>query len=717
MPSTTPSISNSRWLRRTTISSLALTGTLLFGFAGASSAQVAPTTEDARVDAAADAAAVDFVGLSVSVDGDTMIVGAPGDDDADPNAGAAYVFTQSGTAWNLQAKLTPTGPTLGEDLFGTSVGIDGETVTIGAPIANGGEPRSGATYVFVRSGTTWTQQARLVASDVTPRINLGAAVAIDGDTIVAGAPTQTDDSGPGSAYVFTRTGDTWTQQDKLTATDGAVNDQFGASVSIDGTTVVAGAPLADDTGTNEGAAYVFTQSGTTWSQQDKLVASDAQDDDHFGQSVAVDGTVIVAGAPEADSTTIFAEPGTTDDPGFDSGVAYVFASDGTDWTEQEILVASDEAGTDNFGSAVAVEANTIVVGSSGDSVGFGSSEGSAFVFVNSGTDWVEEEKLIASDGLGSDRLGTSVSLSGGTVVAGAPNVDIDVANQDSGAAYAFTINAPEFVGEEVEFFADDDDDGFGDPNDVQVALTTEENGQVVQPPAPAGYVANRTDCNDADDTVFPGATEVPDDGIDQDCDGEDAVTPPPAPEGPLCNGLTVTVNLANGDVPTDGDDVILGTDDDDVIDAGDGKDVICSGDGDDTITGGKGSDWIDAGAGRDIVNGNKGHDTLIGGSGQDTLRGGKGDDTINGGKGADALRGGKGEDTINGGNGNDDIRGGIKADVLNGDDGNDSIRGGKGVDVLDGGAGTDEYNGGGGTEDTCVVDANGVTEIAIRCEN
>ena len=739
MPKPSSTSFGSRWLRRTAFSSLALTGSLVIGLTAASSAQDAPTTESARVTASDSSMAGDFFGLSVAVDGDTMVVGTP--NDGTFNNGAAYVFVGSGDAWVQQAKLIADGPSPNDDLFGTSVAIDGDTILIGAPIANGGQPRSGAAYVFTRAGTDWEQQDRVTPADVTAGINFGTAVAIDGDRFVAGAPLANDTIDTGSAYVFARSGTDWVQQGKLVPTDGQANDRFGSSVSIDGSTVAAGAPNADLDASNTGAAYVFTETAGAWTQQGKLTASDAEASDNLGRSVSVDGDVVVAGAPNADSTTIAAEPGTMEDPGFDSGVAYVFARSGTNWSEQAILVASDEAGTDAFGSGVAVEANTIVVGSSGDSVGFGSAEGSAFVFVNEGDGWVEEDKLVASDGAGSDQLGISVALSGGIVAAGAPNVDIDIDNQDSGAAYVFDIDAPvevelpdEFVPEEVIFYADDDGDTFGDPNTETVAFTSQENGEVVQPAVPAGFVSNRTDCNDADDTVFPGATDLPGDGIDQDCNGEDAPVPPieeppaeeppaeepPAEEPPVasdlfCNNQVVTVNLALGQVPTDGDDVILGTEGPDVINAGDGRDTICAGAGDDIINAGDGADMVFGGSGDDTITAGQGKDTVYAQGGDDFVSGGKGKDTLIGGRGNDDLRGNEGTDTIDGGAGDDVLRGGQKADSIMGGSGNDALFGGIIRDVLDGGTGLDTYNGGAGL-DTCVADPNGLTEQTTKCE-
>jgi FG-GAP repeat/Putative Ig domain len=252
----------------------------------------------------------DGFGVSVAIDGDTLVAGAPGDDSA---KGAAFVFTRSGTTWTLQQKLMAEDGVAG-DTFGVSVAIEGDTLVAGAPRDDVGK---GAAYVFARSGTSWTQLQKLTAFDGESNDDFGASVAIDGDTLVAGAPS---DSGPnfnqGSAYVFTHSGQFWTLQQKLMASDGEANDAFGFSVAIDGDTLAAGAPRDDGV---KGSAYVFTRSGTTWTQQQKLMASDGEAIDAFGFSVAIDGDTLVAGAPIDPTSTkvdkgavyVFTRSGTT----------------------------------------------------------------------------------------------------------------------------------------------------------------------------------------------------------------------------------------------------------------------------------------------------------------------------------------------------------------------------------------------------------------------
>jgi len=189
------------------------------------------------------------------------------------------------------------------DLFGRSVATSGDTIVVGAALdSTAAGTRAGSAYVFTRTGGTWSQQGHLFADDAAAGDEFGDSVAISGDTIVVGAYGDVNAAGDiaGSAYVFTRTGTTWSQQDHLFADDAAAGDNFGYSVAIDGDTIVVGA-YSDDTaaGADAGSAYVFTRTGSTWSQQDHLFADDAAAYDYFGGSVAIDVCSSGAGAPGA----------------------------------------------------------------------------------------------------------------------------------------------------------------------------------------------------------------------------------------------------------------------------------------------------------------------------------------------------------------------------------------------------------------------------------
>jgi hypothetical protein len=269
-----------------------------------------------------------------------------------------------------EAKLTA-GDAASDDQFGAAVGISGETAVVGAPVDDtAAGPNAGSAYVFVRSGTSWSQQAKLTASDAAVFDLFGRALAVSGDTVVIGAPSDDTDAGreAGSAYVFVRSGTSWSQQSKLTASDAAASDTFGLSVAVSGDMAVVGA-ISDDTdaGPDAGSAYVFARSGTGWSQQAKLTASDAAVFDLFGRAVAVSGDTAVVGAQFGDTV---------------AGSAYVFARSGTNWSQQAKLTASDAAAFDFFGAAVAISGDTVVVGALADDTAAGSNAGSAYVFVS-----------------------------------------------------------------------------------------------------------------------------------------------------------------------------------------------------------------------------------------------------------------------------------------------------------------------------------------------
>ena len=223
---------------------------------------------------------------------------------------------------------------------------------------------------------TFTQQAKLVASDAAELDRFGLSVAISGETVVIGAPTDGTEAvaNQGSAYVFVRSGGVWSLQQKLLAPDAAADDFFGISVAISGETIVVGAPFDDGAAGNaQGSAYVFVRSGGVWSQQQKLLALDAASPDHFGTSVAISGETIVVGA-----RLMLAQRAT------DQGSAYVFVRSGVVWSQQQKLLASDAAAFDKFGTSVAISGETVVVGAPGDDGAAGLNQGSAYIFARMG---------------------------------------------------------------------------------------------------------------------------------------------------------------------------------------------------------------------------------------------------------------------------------------------------------------------------------------------
>jgi len=470
----------------------------------------------------------DFFGAAVAVSGNTVVIGAPYEDssttgvNSDPNesasnAGAVYVFVRSGGVWTQQAYLKPAdvGSTQAGDVFGYSVAISGDTIVVGAPyedssttgvngIPNESASGAGAAYVFTRSGGVWTQQAYLKPAAVGSSQRgdrFGFSVAISEDTIVVGAPSEDstvtgvnatpNDSGTffpdtgylfdsGAAYVFTRSGSTWTQQAYLKpAAVGSTQmaDSFGHAVAISGDTVVVGAPFEDSSSTgvngaaNEsasesGAAYVFTRSGGTWSQQAFLKPASVgttQVRDEFGYAVAISGDTLVVGAiwEASDTTGVNSTP---NEAAPKSGAAYVFTRSGGAWAQQAYLkpgaVGTTQA-DDHFGVSVAISADTIVIGAyyeGSSSLGVNSTPnesayqaGAAYVYFRAGTVWTQQYYLkpaVVGSSQAGDYFGIAVAINADTIVVGAQGEDSTTTGVNStpnestfaaGAAYVFLI--------------------------------------------------------------------------------------------------------------------------------------------------------------------------------------------------------------------------------------------------------------------------------------
>ncbi len=380
---------------------------------------------------------------------------------------ALLTCVPSGAAQAVQQAYIKASNAGNSDSFGTAVAVSGNTAVIAASGedssavgVNGDQNNealsgSGAVYVFVRNGSTWSQQAYLKASNPDAHDDFGRAVAISGDTIVVTAPSedsgatgvngnQADNSADsaGAAYVFIRSGTTWTQQAYLKA---AHTSPFGSwySVAIAGDTIVVGAGGDDSnaTGVNgdpsnelspgSGAAHVFVRSGTTWSQQAYLKASNNGPGDSFGHSVSVSGDTVVVGASGEASSATGVDGDQSNNSALEAGAAYVFTRSGTAWTQQAYLKASNTDADDRFGK-VSVSGDTIAVGAwledssatgvNGNQANNGASgAGAVYVFARSGTIWSQQAYLKASNAGGGDLFGSVVSVSGGTVAVGAYN--------------------------------------------------------------------------------------------------------------------------------------------------------------------------------------------------------------------------------------------------------------------------------------------------------
>lgn len=420
---------------------------------------------------ASNAGNLDFFGNDVALDGNTLVVGANGEsssatgvngnqaDDSAQFAGAVYVFVRSGTTWTQQAyiKASNTGEA---DFFGTSVAIDGNTLVVGAngedssATGVGGNQSdnsassAGAAYVFVRNGTTWSQQAYLKASNTEENDQFGTDVAIEDDLIVVGAPRE--DGSRGAAYVFVRTGTVWSAPSYLKPLSGIGVPAFGSSLALDAGTLVVGAPREQNTG----AAYVFVRSGNTFTQQGFLKAPVPGPGDLFGSSVDVYSNTVVVGAPGEDSSSTGVN-GPSNESSPDSGAAYVFRRLSGIWTFQAFIKASNTGAGDAFGAVVTVYGDKLGIAADredGGGNGVGSSQGdnsapdagATYLFQRLGVSWSQTAYIKASASESADQFGYSLSFDSATLVVGArwedgpPGFGGPSGNQ-FGATYLFNI--------------------------------------------------------------------------------------------------------------------------------------------------------------------------------------------------------------------------------------------------------------------------------------
>jgi hypothetical protein len=388
---------------------------------------------------ASDAQLSAYFGSSVAVDGNLMVVGARGYRNTPTRSlGAAYLYQRDLTgSWQLIKKLLASDSS--ESMFGSSVAISGNTVVVGAPEdpVGTGYYGQGSAYIFERNrggSNNWGETKKLLASDGGRFDNFGNSVAISGNTVVVGAYGNNigDNSDQGSAYIFERNQggvNTWGQVKRLLAGDGASNDGFGSSVAISGETVVVGASYSNG---YQGSAYIFERDrggSNNWGRGKKLIAGDGVVSNWFGYAVAISGKTIVVGA-------MFDTIGSN---GY-QGSAYIFERDqggSNNWGQVKRLIASDGASYDYFGSSVGISGDTVLVGAASEYDYPNPSR--AFIFTrNAGGSWIQAKKLFASDRrrYNHKRFGSSVAISGKTVVVGAMWDNID-GNGDQGSAYIF----------------------------------------------------------------------------------------------------------------------------------------------------------------------------------------------------------------------------------------------------------------------------------------
>lgn len=462
----------------------------------------------------------DLFGLSAAISGDTLVIGANNEasnasgvngdqaDNSATGAGAAYVFVRQGGTWVQQAYLKASN-TDSNDNFAYSVAISGDTIVVGAYQEdssargiNGDQSdnygtNAGAVYVFERTGNQWVQQAYLKMANTEFGERFGRSVAISGDTIVAGAyvesggspgvngdPFNNDAPGSGAAYVFVRSGTNWSQQAYLKASNPGLDDLFGWSVAISGDTIAVGAAgedggaagvnanQTDNSKPDAGAVYVFVRSGTNWTQQAYVKASNPGSTnrfgflygDQFGFSVSLAGNTLVVGARNEASNAAGVNGNQGDDSVLGAGAAYVFTRNNATWSQQAYLKASYPRNSAYFGWSVsALTEDRLLVGADqewsnatgidGDPTNFNATaSGAAYLFTRTGSTWSQAAYIKASITEASDNFGWSVAGSGDTLVVGAPHEDssatgingnqADNSLSSAGAAYVFTAVTP-----------------------------------------------------------------------------------------------------------------------------------------------------------------------------------------------------------------------------------------------------------------------------------
>jgi len=365
----------------------------------------------------------DFQGYSVSVDGDLAAVGAHLADGSGEDSGSVTIFQKVDSTWTEIARLEASDGDAG-DYFGSSVALSGNTLIVGAMGDEEGGTYSGSAYIFQDTGSGWHEVAKLTADDAQPADVFGESVSISGSTAMVGA-ARSDSAGTdsGSVYVFEDTGDGWDQVAKLTASDAEEGDWFGRAVSVSDSTAIVGAFRADS---SAGSAYIFSRDGGEWTELAKLTPDDAAADSYFGLSVAVSGDTAVVGAPLKDGT----------------GVAYIFQGSDGDWRQVAKLTPSDGEEKDQFGVSVEIDGDHVVIGAFLNDEG-GTDAGAAYIFKETSTGWYEVDKLLSSTSTDRDLFGMDVDVSGDTALIGVPGAS--TSGETTGSAILFETDSDELT--------------------------------------------------------------------------------------------------------------------------------------------------------------------------------------------------------------------------------------------------------------------------------
>ncbi len=371
--------------------------------------------------------ASDEAGYSVALEDGIAVVGVPSDDDTFQDGGSAWVYRDAGAHWFPVTRLSggKAGHSLGN--FGSSVAIKGGVIVVGADQETGSDVLSGSAHVFegnLQQG--WQETAVLVPSDVQPSLRFGISVAVDADTIVVGA-SHASSAGitTGAAYVYRRTApSSWNFEQKLTGASSEQNDLFGRSVDVLGSVIAVGAPGADALGADTGEVRIYRHNGNLWSESDLLVKAHDTSYTNFGKSLSLDANRLLVGSPGDFGS---------------KGLAQIYTYNGSNWIAGHEFTLSSGSPGERFGESVDMQGDRLLVGAPGSTT-FTFTGGRAILFQRSGPDWLETE-LVPSDRAMFDTFGASVAISGQEFLVGAPKHDVDL--DDEGAAYLFKVDAPD----------------------------------------------------------------------------------------------------------------------------------------------------------------------------------------------------------------------------------------------------------------------------------
>jgi hypothetical protein len=367
----------------------------------------------------------DLFGHAIAAQGDALI-GAPSYDGAVHNGGAAYIYDRFEDGFGLVARLVAPDAA-DDDNFGYAVARAGASYVVGARYHDHAGLNAGAVYVFERTGDELALSAELLVADAADEDGFGQAVAADGDLVVVGAAgVDGAVADIGAAYVYERRGADWALLARLTASAPVLGQGFGNAVAVDGDRLIVGAPFDDAAGAVAGAVYVFERSGDDFVEAAKLVASGGDDFDYFGASVALRGDRIAVGA-------------WGDSVGGDlAGAAYVYRYADGAWVQAARVTAPQPRAYDNFGNAVAIEADRVVVGAHFDDDN-GRNSGTVYVFEPFRRGYALARSLIPEDGLAGDEFGIAVALDGARVFIGSFRDDTDGIGIDSGSVYTYDL--------------------------------------------------------------------------------------------------------------------------------------------------------------------------------------------------------------------------------------------------------------------------------------